>query len=229
MLVLYTILIILAILLLLVAVILLLPLRLTIEYKDDLRFSFSLLRIFRWQYPKKKKKVKLSRYSPKAVRKREQRELRKRRRMQARMQKKRQKKKPAETKKEAPKKRESLDVVLSVFQSLPSILARGAKHIRIEMHRLLLSVATEDAAKTAILFGTVNQAAAAFLLLLEETNTVRYLKHSQISVQPDFTAQKSTVDLRITVILRPWHLLDVLFHARLPLAELLSCVSPDRK
>ena len=229
MLALYTILIILAVLLLLVAVILLLPLRLTIEYKDDLRFSFSLLRIFRWQYPKKKKKIKLSRYSPRAVKKREQRELRKRLRKQARKQKKLQKRKPAEAKKEAPKKRDTIDVILSVFQSLPSILARGAKHIRIEMHRLLVSVATEDAAKTAILFGAVNQAAAAFLLLLEETNTVRYLKHSQISVQPDFAAQKSTVDLKITVILRPWHLLDVLLHAKLPLAELLSGVSPDRK
>ena len=73
-------------------------------------------------------------------------------------------------------------------------------HIKIE--RLQFTVASEDAASTALLYGGVSQAVAYFLEFCDENATLHPLSHKQVSVRADFLGTKTTVDIKICLWLR---------------------------
>lgn len=192
-------------LLLLIAAILLTPTAITIEYQDDIRLSFSVFGIRLWKHPKPPKKIKISDYTPRALAKKKRKEEKRNKRLQ----KKKQKKKAATP---TAKKSKTLLQNLSSIRRLSSIvLARTSKHLRIEARRLIITVGSEDAAKTAILFGAVNQAAIALLECLKQNGNLKQTHRSRIAVRADFEAEKTTADIKLIFTLRVWHLLDILF------------------
>lgn len=201
---------------LLLALILMVPGKITVEYKDDVRVAVFVSGFRIWSHPKPKKKIRLSDYTPEAIEKRKRREQKKQERLQAKKQKKQQKKKSETSTSGKPKKKRGLLDNLNLIQNIASaILGKTAKHIRIEIRRFIITVGTDDAAKTAILFGAVNQASAALLEFLHQTGTAKYTANTRVSVNADFAAQKSTADIYLSFSLRLWQLLNILFSAAL--------------
>lgn len=228
MLILYIILALIAALILLIGTILLLPVKIGVEYKEDLRLSASLLGLSLWEYPKRKRKVNLSRYSNKAIAKRKQRLQKKRLRMAEEQKKQLQKNKDGQAAPNKPKQPTTIvDDLQLILKQLSIILSRGIKHVRVEVRRFLISVATDDAAQTAILFGAVNQAAMALLAFLDQVDKLKQTRRSRISVTADFASQKSRADIQIILTLRLWQIWDILWRTSLQYEEILFGPEPN--
>ncbi len=191
----------------------------TVEYREEIRVRVSLLGVALWRHPKKGKKIKLSDYSPEKLAAQQRREQRKWERKLAKKKKRAEKKAKksgtASTPSQPPKKRGLIDTLGLIRSTVAVLLGKSAKHVRIRATRIRITVATDDAAKTAILFGAVNQAVAALIELLDQAGKWRRLRDSEISVNADFTAEKSTADISLTFSFRVWHLLNILFHTAL--------------
>ena len=76
-----------------------------------------------------------------------------------------------------------------------------------------VTVASDDAAKTAILYGVVSQSIAYTLEILDRVTNLSYADNSEVNVDVDFLETKPRADIRIAFSLRVWHLLDVAFRA----------------
>ena len=199
-----TVLIILLIALAVLIALLMLRCNVTVEYRDALRVRISALGISLWQHPKKKKKVKLSYYTPRKFERRKRREAKKAAKKKA--------SKPSKNTAKSSKKRGLMENLGLIRELLGVILQKTAGHARLRARRIIINVATEDAAKTAVLFGAVNQAVIGLLELLDNAKKWRRLKDSEIAVRADFGSQKSSADIEITLSLRVWHLANVLLH-----------------
>ena len=191
----------------------------TVEYRDAVSVRIKVLGIPFWQHPKKKKKIKLSDYTPEKIAKRNRREERKQARKLAKRKKqlaKKAKKGGTQSTATTPSEKRGLLENLGFLREIVTmLLGKSAKHIRLRASRIIITVATDDAAKTAILFGAVNQAVVALIELLDQAKKWHRLRDSEISVKADFTAEKSTADISITLSLRVWQMLSILFHTAL--------------
>lgn len=187
----------------------------TVEYRDSVTVRISILGIPFWRYPKKKKKIRLSDYTPKKLEKKKRREARLQDKRKKRLAKKAKRRGEPSAGSTPAKKRGLLENLGLIREILTVLIGKSAKHIRVHADRILINVATDDAAKTAILFGAVNQAVVGILELLDQTQKLSVSRSSTISVKADFAAQKSTADISITLSLRVWQILKVLFHTAL--------------
>ena len=205
----------------LLALFLLLMLRgnVTVEYRNAVSVRITVLGIPLWQHPKKKKKIKLSDYTPEKIAKRKRREERRQARKLAKKKKqlaKKAKKGGTQSTATTPSQKRGLLENLGLIHNIvTTLLGKSTKHIRLRASRIIITVATDDAAKTAILFGAVNQAVVALIELLDQAKKWRRLRDSQISVKADFASEKSVADISITLSLRVWQMLSILFHTAL--------------
>lgn len=149
----------------------------------------------------KEKKIKLSDYSYKAMLKREKKN------------KKTAKKKaeyPAEkdstNKNERPSASDTISLVTSLLRSLVS---RLFKHLRVDITRIYITVGAGDAAKTAILYGVISQAAAVLLEVLGKITNVKRNSSSYVNVVADFTAEKTDFDINLGLSLRLWQAVSI--------------------
>ena len=110
--------------------------------------------------------------------------------------------------------RPPLDQTVRMVLALVKIIfARFGHHLRIDVTRLRLTVATGDAAGTAILWGAVCPAVGALLEILDRITNLRTLKHCEIDVQPDFTAETFSADVCIAFSLCVWQVFDIALRA----------------
>ena len=205
-----------------------------IDYKDEFSLAVSLLGIKIGILPKKEKKVNIKKYSAKHYRKlqrkRELDEEKKRQKKLIKAEKSKEKKlkKQQEAEKKKAKKKKSAngdeterkkkmlplgDILTLVSDTLSILFARFCRHFRIKVARLNITVASEDAAKTAILYGVASQGVAYILEILDRTTNLDYQKDAEVNVLVDYLAEAPTVDISISFSLRVWHLFDMLLRA----------------
>ena len=108
-------------------------------------------------------------------------------------------------KKEAPvAKARRLDVK-SLFPALSRIARRlyskFLRKLRIDIRRIRVTVATGDAAETAIAYGVVSQSLAYFLEFTDRMVKLKTKRESEISVNADFIAERSSADIDISFCL----------------------------
>ena len=193
------------------AFILLLKFKLIIEYADEVCLTVRVLGIPFRILPRPTKTVRISRYGLRRMRKKE---AKRRLAMAKRARKKKEKdaqKKQHKAEEKSPSKtplNETINLVLSLVKI---ILSRFGRHLQIELARLRITVATGDAAKTAILWGAVCPAVAALLEVLDRITNLHTVRHCDIAVVPDYLAEQFSADIRIAFSLRVWHLFDILF------------------
>ena len=84
--------------------------------------------------------------------------------------------------------------------------------IRIRVDRLFVSVGTEDAAKTAILYGVAAQGAAYILALLDSFTKTR-INNEETAVIADFTATKTVTDIKIRILISPLRIIGLYIKA----------------
>ena len=200
----------------------------TVEYRDAVSVRITVLGIPFWRHPKKKKKVKLSDYTPRKSKRRKRREERRSARKLARKQKRAAKGQASHGTAAPQKKRGLLDNLSLIREIVTVLLGKSAKHVRLEASRILITVGTDDAAKTALLFGAVNQAVVALIELLDQAKKWRRLRRAELSVKPDFTAEKCTADISITLSLRVWQMLSILLHTAYRYAKSKQQATPKK-
>ncbi len=144
------------------------------------------------------------------------------------------KKTPSESKKKKPKKakkepkppklteKPSLTEIVTAFKNLAvGILVRFTRHIRLDELRMRVLVASDDAAKTAVEYGTVCAAAGALRSVAEGMRRVD-LHRVRVEVECDFLADTPEVDAELCVSIRIWRLALIAIFASRPLMEALE-------
>ena len=210
-----TALIILGIILLFFVFLLSLKATVTIAYADELTLSVRVLCFKIRILPKKEKKGPRSMSKKKAEKlrlKAKKKAQKKREAAKAKEEAKRQKKEAA---KKRPKKSmsEILDTISMVRSIAAEVIRRFFKHLRIDVARVHVKVATGDAATTAVAYGAACTALNMLLPVLSQVKNFSLPREKDFSVEPDFLGETPTLDVKLSFSLRVWHLFHVGFGA----------------
>ena len=202
------------------ALILSLRAKITVEYNGEvvltLRVLFFNIRIL----PKKQKRSGPRSMSAKKAerlkRKLEKKAQKKREKSLLKKQKKQEKK--AQKKKGAKKERklslsDVLDIMGLVKDALSAVVKTFFGHLRIDLARLHVNVATGDAASTAIAYGAISDALTHLFYVLESVKGFDLPDTQDVSLNADFLSEKTEVDIKISFSLRVWHVFHVAFAA----------------
>lgn len=180
---------------LLIAIILSIKVNVIVSYNNTLAVSIRILFIKIRLYPKKDKIAK-----------------------EPRKKKKKKKKEPIreDKKPEGSDEEKSPSVVKVVWEIRQTILAliekcMGALHFRFA--RLHIEVGCEDAAKTALVYGTVTQSVAYLVETLDNISNVEIASSSSIMVQSNFISRKSKAEAKIILYIRIISAIKLLFSA----------------
>ena len=166
--------------------------------------------------PRKPKKVRPGDYTSKKIAQREAKAKKKAEKAAAKKKEKKVRKeadkaKKAELKKQGKLKKKPLGDIISLILALvKTAVSRFAKHLRVRVARLHISVATGDAAKTAITYGMISQSASYIAALLDSTGTLRYPARSDVDIHADYLSEKTAADIEIGFSLCVWQLFDIL-------------------
>ena len=195
--------------LLLITLIMLIRVKLVIVYRgNDVKLILKILGIPIKLMPKKekKKKLRLSDYSYKAVQKR----LKKEEKKKAKAAKKKKSEKEATEKPKQKKEKAPLSETISFIAELVKYLVgKFFGHLRIDMTEITILVGSDNAAKTAIMFGVINQSVIALLKILDAITNVKKTRKCKVSVAPDYTGEKIKANIRIAFSLRVWHAFSI--------------------
>ena len=162
-------------------------------------------------YPKKEKKLKISDYTPKRLKQKAQKSKR------SLEKSKKKAKKTSGTSKGTSKEKQKLtytdivELTELVVALLKTFFPKINRHLKLELTKVHINVASEDAAKTAIAYGAVSAAVSTLVDYLDNTLTVKPRTERDIAVYPDFLSEKSSVDIRICASLRAWQIVDIAF------------------
>ncbi len=168
--------------------------------------------------PRKKKKVKLSAYSE---RKRKKKEAEERKKLEKKRQKKADKRKKEKTKPKKESKKSLKETINLVCALLKVAVGRFAKHLRIRVAKLHVSVATGDAASTAVAYGAIVQSASYLAALLDRANKLDAPAKADVMICADYLSEKTHADVEIGFSLRLWQMLDVLLRTGITLIKKL--------
>ncbi len=94
-----------------------------------------------------------------------------------------------------------------------SLAARESlESMKINLKELIISVGSDDAAKTALTAGVVMQAANGLCAALQHFSDFR-CDNRHLSVSPDFTSEKSKFSIHLDLCIKPIHFIGVLLRA----------------
>ena len=99
---------------------------------------------------------------------------------------------------------ENLDMIRAI---LARLYEKTRGRIRVHVRALHVRVGSDDAAKTAILYGAVLQSASLLLSFIESTFTHVSRTEGSMTVEADFSARRVTAEIDIEVTARLRHLL----------------------
>ena len=200
----------LGILLVLILLLLFVPLSLSVKMNEqgDIRLRGRVLGICVYRSPKRVKRVRLSDYSPRALRKREKKAERARQKALSRAQKKK-----ATAPSTSPSSGEPLISQISSVAELVSLISRRTlSHARVTVDALAITVATSDAARTALLYGAACSALAFLTEALHQFSHLHISHPERYGVCADFSSEHSRADVRIHFRLRVHHVIRIAAH-----------------
>ena len=187
-----------------------------ISYADELGLTVKVLCIPIRILPKKEKKVRLRDYS---VKKRAKKDAADKEAAQKKARKKADKKRKKEEEKarkkelkasgKAPPETPITETVSKILGVVKVAVSRFGRHLRVRIARLHVSVATGDAASTAILYGVISQSVCYIAALLDSTSTLRYPARSDVDVHADFLSETTRADVEIGFSIRVWQVFDI--------------------
>lgn len=129
--------------------------------------------------------------------------------------KKKKKKKQKQKKAEKPQKKEkkSIEDIISLVKLLieiaKKVLEKTWRYIRIKTECYDITVGTDDAAKTALIYGGVSQATSYLFTLLDETAHFRVKRKAPVNVGVDFLAAETRANVQMDFRLRLWHIISI--------------------
>ncbi len=127
--------------------------------------------------------------------------------------KKKKKQKQKKTEKPQKKEKKNIEDIISLVKLLieiaKKVLEKTWRYIRIKIERYDITVGTDDAAKTALIYGGVSQATSYLFTLLDETAHFRVKRKAPVNVGVDFLAAETRANVQMDFCLRLWHILSI--------------------
>ena len=185
--------------------------KITVEYTDEVRLYVRVLCFKVKILPKKQKKkgpFSMSEKKAKKIKERlRKKALKKKLKKQKKQEQKQQEQKTGKKKKKSLS--EILDMVSMVKDIVTVVIKKFFGHLRIDLARVKIKVATGDAATTAIAYGAICDAALHLFHILEPVKGFDLPSARDIDIQADYLSESSSVDIKISFALRVWHVLHV--------------------
>ena len=199
---------------------------LTISYDKEFSIRFKVLGIKIPIYPrpqkKRRRKQRMSAREAARIRKRARKKAekdrlwRQQRRADRSKLKKKFKKKKAEKKSEAKEKApigktvsSVVDILAVITEVTAIVVKRFTHHLKIKIARLRVKIASEDAALTAVAYGSVTQIVNILLPILSEVGNLKLPPEKSFDISADFSTTTPEIEAEIAFSLRVWHLADV--------------------
>ena len=184
---------------LLIALLLSTKVLLQIRYDDSLTVYLRVLFVKIRLYPSEKEKKKY----PHSMSKRKAQKIKDSLQKKPKEEPKKRKSKKKEKEKE-PKEAPDLISIISIITSfVKSFLRLFAGSVRIRSSRLHIVVAAEDAADTAIAYGTLTQAVNLLFPMLDGIKTFKHLpRGKELSVRADFLSDTPKIDADVELYIR---------------------------
>ena len=127
--------------------------------------------------------------------------------------KKKKKQKQKKAAKPQKKEKKSIEDIISLVKFLieiaKKVLEKTWRYIRIKIERYDITVGTDDAAKTALIYGGVSQATSYLFTLLDETAHFRVKRKAPVNVGVDFLSAETKANVQMDFRLRLWHILSI--------------------
>ena len=182
-----------------IALLLSVKITLKIRYTDKLRVFLKVFFVKIQLYPKKDKRKRYPHSMSKKKAQKIKNSLKKK-------PKKLKKKKKIDEEEEAEEREEKTDlisIVSIVFSFVRNFVALFAKAIRVKASRLKITVATDEAAKTALTYTAITQSINVLFPMLDELKTVKKLPHKkELSVNIDYLSDTPTLDIDVELYIR---------------------------
>lgn len=207
----WIILLILAAIILLITLIMFIRAKIVLTYNGDLSVTLKILFLKFDLHPRSLSEINVKDYTKKKIEKRRLKARKKAKKKALKKAKKEEKKTAGGGKK---KKKYTFSDILTLVSTVKEIVSALVGsffgYLRVEVARLDIVVATDDAAKTAIVYGAVYQAVSYILAIFDKITTVKYEKNSYVSVRADFLREKFYADINVTFSLRVGQLIKIL-------------------
>lgn len=188
----------------LLALLLSLKITLRITYEDSLRVYLKVFFVKTRLYPSKKKEKKY----PHSMSKRKARKIK------DSLQKKSKPKKKKKKEEKHIEKNDLISIVSITTNFVKNFISTFTRAVRVKFSRMHITVASEDAATTAILYGAITQSVNVLFPLIDNIKNVKKLPSGkELSVRADFLTDKPTVDIDINLYVRVGGALKALFSA----------------
>lgn len=127
--------------------------------------------------------------------------------------KKKKKQKQKKAAKPQKKEKQSIEDIVALVKLLieiaKKVLEKTWRYIRIKIERYDITVGTDDAAKTALIYGGVSQATSYLFTLLDETAHFRVKRKAPVNVGVDFLSAETKASVQMDFCLRLWHILSI--------------------
>ncbi len=203
-----------AAIIILILIVLTLKVSVRVKLRDDVSLVLGIGIFKKKLFPSKEKTVRLSDY--KIVR------FRKNKDKQTEKGKKKSKKKKSAKKAltgtegssgENKPERDILGLISKLLEVVKVFLSRFGHHLRINVKRVHIIVASKDAATTAVLYGAVCGAVQCLFEFLYNCIHLTLPKSEEMQVVPDFTSEKIKAEIDITFSFRLWQVFDILLRS----------------
>ncbi len=183
--------------------------KLTVEYSDEISLTLKILFVKIQLLPKKDERKKVRPMSKKEAERLEGRLSKKKAKKEEK--KLRRTQQHEDEKQEGKKKSLSdiLDVITLVTKIAKTALGAFWGHLKIDVARFKIKVATENAATTAIAYGAISQAVSYLFEFLRNEKKVKELKKADADISCDFLSDSFEADVSISFSLRVWHILHM--------------------
>ena len=103
-------------------------------------------------------------------------------------------------------------VVWEIREAVLSLAGKCMGGLHFKFARLNIEVGCSDAAKTALVYGTVVQGVAYLMEFLDSISNMEISRFSKINVNSNFISQKSRAEGKITLYLRVFSAFKILIH-----------------
>ena len=185
---------------LLIALLLSTKVLLHIRYEESLTVYLRVLFVKIRLYPSEKEKKKY----PHSMSKRKAQKIKDSLKKKQKEEPKKKKKRKSKEKEKEPKEAPDLISILSIITNfVKSFLRLFAGSVRIRSSRLHIVVAAEDAADTAIAYGTLTQAVNLLFPMLDGIKTFKHLpRGKELSVRADFLSDTPKIDADVELYIR---------------------------
>ena len=213
--------------LLFIVLLCLLPVGIRIKYDKAFCLYVNIGFVRRRFIPARQKKIRVSDYS--------ERNLEKQRK---RNQKKAEKKKKKASGKKAEKKDSVLssrmknidtapDMIAQLYDMLSFTADKFAKRLSVKIFRLDATIGSDNAAKTAILYGGACSAAGCISAFLDQHMKLKKRSGASINIAPDFLAEKPVVYADVSMSVRIGGIFSFLIEIRSVIKQILNLLQED--